>query len=77
MVKKWIAKALSRPGSLHSALNIPKKEKIPISLLNAIINAKAGQIIKNPTSKGKKIIKVTRKLEQRAILVRNLKNMKK
>ena len=77
MVKRWIQKAISRPGRLHSALEIPEKEKIPMTLLNAIIRAKAGDTIKNPTSVGKKRILVTRKIEQRAILARNLKNMKK
>ena len=73
----WIQKAIHRPGKLHSDLGISKDEKIPMSLLNSIINAKAGQRITNPTSKGKKRILVTRKLEQRAILARNLKRIKK
>ena len=77
MVRKWIQKAIHKPGKLHSDLSISKEEKIPMSLLNVIIKAKAGQTIKNPTSKGKKKIKVTRRLEQRAILARNLKNLKK
>lgn len=77
MVKRWIQKAISRPGRLHSALEIPEKEKIPMALLNAIIRAKAGDIISNPTSVGKKRILVTRRIEQRAILARNLKKMKK
>ncbi len=77
MVRKWIQRAIHKPGKLHSDLGILKEEKIPMSLLNAIIKAKAGQTIKNPTSKGKKKIKVTRRLEQRAILARNLKKMKK
>ena len=77
MVKMWIQKAIHRPGKLHSDLGISKDEKIPMSLLNSIIKAKAGQGITNPTSKGKKRILVTRKLEQRAILARNLKRIKK
>ena len=77
MVRKWIQRAIHKPGKLHSDLGILKEEKIPMSLLNAIIKAKAGQTIKNPTSKGKKKIKVTRRLEQRAILAKNLKNLKK
>ena len=77
MVKYWIQKAIKRPGSLHKELEIPKEEKIPASLLNAIIKAKAGDTIINPTKKGKKKIFVTNRLEQRAILVRNLNNMKK
>ncbi len=77
MVKRWIQQAIHKPGKLHSDLGISKDEKIPMTLLNAIIRAKADQTIKNPTSKGRKRIKVTRKLEQRAILARNLKKMKK
>ena len=77
MVRRWIQKAISKPGRLHSDLGISKDEKIPMKLLDAIVKAKAGQTIKNPTSKGKKRISVTRKIEQRAILARNLKRIKK
>jgi len=77
MVSKWIQKAIHKPGKLHSDLGISKDEKIPMSLLNAIVKAKAGETITNPTSKGKKRILVTRKIEQRAILARNLKRLKK
>ncbi len=73
MVKRWIQQAIHRPGRLHLDLEIPEGTKIPMTLLNAIIKAKAGDTIKNPTSVGKKKILVTRKIEQRAILVRNLK----
>lgn len=77
MIKRWIQKAIQRPGKLHSDLGIPQPEKIPIKLLDAIIRAKAGQKITNPTSVGKKKILVTRKIEQRANLARNLKRMRK
>ena len=77
MVKRWIQRAVHRPGKLHSDLGIPKDQKIPMQLLNTIIKSKAGQTIKNPTSKGNKKIKITRKIEQRAILARNLKKLKK
>ncbi|MFH1607631.1 MAG: hypothetical protein ABIA78_00695 [archaeon] len=76
-MKFWIQKAIHRPGKLHKELGISKGEKIPIKLLNAIIKAKAGQTIKNPTKKGKKKILVTRGLERRAILAKNLKSIKK
>ena len=75
MVKRWIQRAIHRPGRLHSNLGIPKVKKIPMKLLNAIVRAKAGQTISNPTSVGRKRIKVTRKIEQRAILARNLKRI--
>jgi len=75
MVKRWIQRAIHRPGKLHSDLSVPKGTKIPMTLLDKIINAKAGQIITNPSKVGKKRIKVTRKIEQRAILARNLKRI--
>jgi len=72
----WIKRAIVKPGSLHRQLKIPKDVKIPMSLLNKIISAKAGQTIKNPTRIGKKAIKVTRRLERKAILAKNLKWLK-
>ena len=77
MVKRWIQNAIHRPGKLHKELEIPEDTKIPIQLLNKIISAKAGDTIINPTKIGKKKILVTRKIEQRAILVKNLKNLRK
>lgn len=77
MVIKWIQRAIGKPGRLHSDLGIPEGTKIPMKLLDIIIKAKAGDTIKNPTSVGNKKILVTRRIEQRAILARNLKRMKK
>ena len=77
MVKRWIQQAIHQPGKLHKDLGISKDQKIPMSLLNKIIGAKAGQTITNPTKVGKKRIKVTRKIEQRSILAKNLKNISK
>ena len=76
MVKRWIQRAIHRPGTLHKNLEIPKDEKIPMALLNKIIKAEAGDTITNPTSKGKRRVKVTHKLERKAILAKNLKQMK-
>lgn len=76
-MKKWIQKAVEKPGTLHKQLGIPRDKKIPMSLLNKIIKAKAGDTITNPSKLGKKKIKVTRLLEHRAILARNLKKLKK
>tara|TARA_Y100000310_G_scaffold332368_2_gene407805 strand:- start:867 stop:1103 length:237 start_codon:yes stop_codon:yes gene_type:complete len=75
MEKKWIQKAVNKPGTLHRQLEIPKDKKIPVSLLNKIISAKAGDVIVNPSKIGKRKIKVTRLLERRAILARNLKKI--
>jgi hypothetical protein len=77
MPKKWIQKAGLKKGSLSRQLGIPQKENIPITLLNKIISAKAGQTITNPTKIGKRRIKVTRLLERRSIMARNLKRIKR
>ncbi len=74
---KWIQKIHLKKGALHRELGIPKDEKIPVSLLNKIISAKPGESIKNPTKKGRKRIRVTRRLKKRVNLARNLKNIKK
>lgn len=77
MVKRWIQKTGLKKGALSRQLRIPVRENIPKSLLNKIISAKPGQTIKNPTKTGIKKIKVTRLLERRAILARNLKNIRR
>lgn len=73
MVRRFIKKAIKRPGALSRQLKIPIKKNIPMTLLNKIVKAKAGQTIRNPTKIGKRRIKVTRLLERRAILARTLK----
>jgi len=77
MKRKWIQKTFIRKGALSKQLGIPEKKKIPMTLLDEIISAKPGQIIKNPTKAGLKRIKVTRLMERRAILARNLKNIRR
>jgi len=77
MVRKWIQKIHMKKGALSRQLGIPIEKNIPMVLLNKIVSAKPGDIINNPTSLGKRKIKVTRLLEERAILARNLKRMKK
>ena len=74
---KWIQKAGIKKGALSKQLDIPIAKNIPIGLLNKIIRAKAGDTITNPYKVGKKRIKVTRKLERRAILARTLKRLHK
>ncbi len=75
MTRKFIRKAIKKPGSLSRQLGIPIKENIPVTLLNKIIKAKPGQIIINPATTGRRRIKVTRKLERRAILAKTLKKL--
>lgn len=73
----FIQKLNLKKGSLRRSLGIPKGKKIPLSLLNRIISAKSGQVIRNPTKVGKRRIRVTRKIERRSILARNLINLRK
>jgi len=74
-MKKWIQKTGLKKGALSRQLDIPEEKNIPMSLLNKIVSAKAGQTITNPTKLGKRRIKVTRLLERRAIMARNLKRL--
>jgi len=76
MVIKWIQKLHLKRGVLHKQLGISQEKKIPVSLLNKIIAAKPGDMITNPSKLGKKRIKVTRVLEKRANLAKNLKSIK-
>ena len=74
---KFIQKAHLKKGALSRQLGIKESNNIPLMLLDKIIKAKAGQSIKNPTKKGKAVIKVTRLLERRAIFAKNMKNFRK
>ncbi len=75
MTKKWIKSLRLKKGSLSKQLGVPEKKNIPHSLLTKIILAKPGETIRNPTKTGKRRIKVTRLMERRAILARNLKGI--
>jgi len=77
MKRKFIQKIHLKKGSLSKQLKIPEKENIPKKLLDKIVAAKAGDKITNPTRTGKRKIKVTRLLERRSILARNLKNLRR
>lgn len=72
---KWIQNIHMKKGSLSRQLGIPVEKNIPKTLLNKIVSARPGETIKNPTTLGKPTIKVTRLMERRAILARNLKNI--
>lgn len=76
-MNKWIQKAKPKKGALSRQLGIPMQKKIPMQLLNRIVAARSGQVIRNPTSKGKRMITVTRTMERRAIMARNLKRIRR
>lgn len=79
--KKWIQKAIRHPGVLEAyferKLGIPKKKKIPVSLLRKIVAAKAGQTIVLKYRNRKARIRVTRTLERRAALALTLRKLVK
>jgi len=73
--RKWISKAIKRPGALSRQLGIPVEENIPVTLLRKIARTPIGETITNPTKKGKRRIKVTRLLKKRAVLALTLKEV--
>jgi len=74
MVRKWIQKVVEphERGALHRQLGIPKRERIPKTLLKRIQQAETGVRIRNPTSVGKRVIKVTTLLKQRSNFALNV-----
>ncbi len=75
--KKWIQKVGIKRGALSNQLGILEKDNIPVSLIEMIVSAKIGDVVINPSKKGKKKIKVTRLLKLRTVLAKNLKRIKK
>ena len=74
---KWIQKTGLKKGALSRQLGIPERENIPITLLEKIRKAPIGSTIRNPTTKGKRLIKVTRLLKKRAVLALTLKRIRR
>ena len=71
--KKWIRRSVKKKGGLSRQLGIPEKDNIPVTLLKKIKAAPIGSTVSNPTKTGKRRIKVTRKMKQRATLALTLK----
>lgn len=73
----WINKlrATTKVGSgvTHRMLGVPKSQKLPFTLLEAIRTTPIGSYVRNPTQVGKTRIKVTPLLKKRAVLALNLK----
>lgn len=60
-----------KPDALRKQLKVPEGKKIPVSLLNKIIDAETGDMVMNPFTK--KEMKVTELLTKRASLAKTLK----
>ena len=76
---RWIQDATTpeKRGSLHRMLGINEDMKIPKSLLREIMRAEIGDTIRNPTTVGNRLIKVTKLLKQRANLALTFKSFKR
>lgn len=44
--KKWIQKAIKKPGALHKQLGVPEGEKIPKKKLEKAASGKLGELAK-------------------------------
>lgn len=66
--KKWIQKAIKKPGALHKALGIGKDEKIPLDTINDKIEK-----LEKEAEGDKKLNKKDRKLLRRLVLAKTLK----
>ena len=73
MVKKWIQEADVKKGTLHKALGIEEDQTIPKTLVDKIVNTDIGETITNPTSTGKKTIKVTKEIKSKANFAKNVR----
>jgi hypothetical protein len=74
MPQKWIQKAgdHKHKGSLHKQLQVPRKERIPKTLLQKIQATQTGHRISNPTKTGKRSIEVTTLLKRRTAFALNV-----
>jgi len=69
----WIQKAITKKGALRKQLGIKEGEKIPVDILQKIINTETGKTV---TFRGR-TIRVTTTLKRRAILALRLRRMPK
>ena len=81
MARYWIQKAVKNRGALEEyfalKLGIPKKAKIPATLLKKIVAAKSGQRIVLRYRGRSARIRVTPTLERRAILALTLRKLRR
>ena len=67
--KKWIQKAIKKPGTLHKTLGIDKDEKIPMETIDKKIEE-----LEKEAEGDKKLKKKDRKLLRRLVLAKTLKS---
>jgi hypothetical protein len=72
---RWIQGAVNprKRGSLHRQLGVPKGEKIPKDLLNAVKAAEPGRVVRA----GGKRVRVTRLMKKRANLAVTLRKVRR
>ncbi len=74
-VKKFIQRSNLKKGALSKQLDILEKDDIPMTLLRAIVIARIGMKLRNPTKSGKRMIPITRLLIRRALFAIVLKKL--
>jgi len=72
--KKWIQDVVEprERGRFHKQLGISVKARIPKTLVKKIVATDIGETVQNPTKVGKRRIKVTRLVKQRANFALNV-----
>jgi nitrogenase molybdenum-iron protein alpha/beta subunit len=70
---KWIKETDVKKGTLHKALDIDENKNIPKTLVDKIVKTEIGETITNPTSTGKKNIKVTKEIKAKANFAKNVR----
>lgn len=72
--KLWIKRVVKpeEKGLFHKQLGVPVKQRIPKTLVKEIVETPIGKKVRNPTKIGKKSMKVTRLMKQRAVFALNV-----
>jgi hypothetical protein len=73
--EKWIAparKEYRKHVSLSTSLRVPKEENLPRTFLKRIVDTPIGQVARNPTQRGRKMVRVTKTIKKAANFVYNI-----
>lgn len=73
--EKWIAPArreYRKQVSLSTTLRVPREENLPRTFLKRIVDTPIGQVARNPTLRGRRMIRVTKNIKRKANFVYNI-----
>jgi len=74
---RWIQQLNLKKGALHRQLGFPEDKKIPVGLLQKIVNANIGDKIAYKVNGKRKVITITRLLKKRATLALTFRRISK